>query len=143
MNIYRSCVGVCFIRMTSALVVLALTAGLGACGDPKSQPVPIMVTFNTGNPPPTSLETGAFAAIAADVANDNQNAGVSFSCIPMGACGSFTPTSAGTTDPVCYLAPDAIPAGNTVTVTATSLTDPTKSVSANITIVSGAPNPCP
>ncbi len=125
-------------------IALALAAGSVACGgDPKSQAVPIVVTFNAGNPPPASLETGAFAAIAADVANDNKNQGVSFSCTPTDACGSFTPTSAGPSVPVCYLAPDAVPAGNAVTVTATSLTDPTKSVSANITIVSGAPNPCP
>jgi len=126
-----------------AMIVTAMIATLFACGDPKAQPVPIIVTFNPNYLPPATLNTGAYAGIAADVANDNKNAGVGFSCTPAEACGSFTPTGAGSTIPVCYLAPDAVPPGNTVTVTATSRTDATKSVSATITIMNGAPNPCP
>ncbi len=125
------------------MLVTAAIAVLFACGDPKAQPVPIIVTFDPAYSPPATLNTGAYAGIAADVANDNKYAGIGFSCAPAAACGLFTPTGAGSAVPVCYLAPEQVPTGGTVTVTATSRTDPTKSVSAMITIVTGAPNPCP
>ena len=48
------------------------------------------------------------------------------------------------TIPTCYEAPETVPVGNTVTITATSVTDPTKSViSAPITILVGSSTqPC-
>jgi len=96
--------------------------------------------------PPASLNTSAYAGIAADVANNTKNVGVTFSCIhdtSAGTCGSFTQPGAGSAVPVCYLAPDSVPNGNTVTVTATSVSDTTKSVSAIITILSGPGQACP
>src|ERR1019366_4441264 len=117
---------------------------LVACGDPKYQPPAIVLTFSHGFQPPAMLNTGAYAGIAATVTNGPQNSAVGFSCTPVGACGTFSPGSAGSAVPVCYLAPDSVPAGNTVTVIATSDSDPTKSISAIITIVNtGVPNPCP
>lgn len=128
-----------------ALLCMVILAGLlVACGgDPKSQAVPITVVFDPNFPPPASLNTGAYAPIAADVSNDNQNAGVTFTCTPAGSCGTFTPSQTGSATPVCYLAPAQVPNGGTATVTATSVTDPTKSKSATITIVAGLPNACP
>jgi hypothetical protein len=125
------------------MIVMVMFAVLAACGDPKAQPVAIVVTFDATYSPPPSLDTGEYAGIAADVANDNHYAGVNFSCAPAEACGSFTPTAAGSAIPVCYLAPEQVPTGNTVTVTATSVTDPTKSASATISIVSGPGLACP
>jgi hypothetical protein len=128
-------------------LAVALLSALVACGDGKYQAPAIVVTFDLENYPiPTSLDTGAYTAVAAIVANDTKNRGVTFSCVPdspAGACGTFSPASAGSDIPVCYLAPDQIPSENPVTITATSVTDPTKSASANITIVSGPSNPCP
>jgi hypothetical protein len=108
-------------------------------------PPAIVVTFDLTNYPiPAQLDTGAYVAVAAIVTNDTQNAGVKFSCTPAGTCGTFSPSSpTGSDVPVCYLAPDSVPAQNPVTLTATSVTDATKSASAMITIVSGAANPCP
>ncbi len=120
-----------------------MTATLIACGDPKSQAPPIMVGFTPGFLPPVTLDTAAYAAIAATVSNDPANAGVTFGCLPAGNCGSFTPPGAGSTTPVCYLAPDTVPSGGTVTVTATSTSDTTKFVSTTINIIVGAQNPCP
>jgi hypothetical protein len=114
-----------------------------SCGDPKYRTPPVTITFDPNFFPPSSLETGASAGIAADVSNGGSNNIVGFSCTPVGQCGTFSPASAGSTVPVCYLAPAQIPAGNTVTVIATAEADTTKSVSASITIVSGAPNACP
>ncbi len=119
-----------------------MIAGL-ACGDPKGQSPPIVVTFSSTYTIPASLTTGSTTGIEALVANDNQNAGVTFTCTPdtpAGECGSFTPPATGSNVPSCYQAPAAVPGGDgTVTLTATSVTDPTKSVSSTpIAIMSGA-----
>jgi hypothetical protein len=126
--------------IAKAVIATAMIAALVACGDPKYQPPAIVVTFDPNFPPPASINAGAYAGIAADVANDTKNAGVTFSCTPAGDCGSFNPTGGGSAGPVCYQAPGTAPTGGTVTVTATSVTDPTKSIaSAPITITSGPP----
>ena len=120
-----------------------MTVVVVSCGDPRYHAPPIVVTFDPNFSPPASLETGASAGIAAVVANGNNNNSVGFTCTPAGQCGTFTPSASSSGVPVCYLAPAQVPAGNTVTVTATSGADATKFVSGMITIVNGAPNPCP
>jgi hypothetical protein len=132
--------------MVKAVFATVMCAALLiSCGDPKATPPPISVAFDLTNYPiPAQLDTGASVAVAAIVTNDSQNAGVKLSCTPAGTCGTFSPsTPAGSDIPVCYLAPESVPAQNPVTLTATSVTDPTKSASAMITIVNGAANPCP
>ncbi len=86
--------------------------------------------------PPTSLVTGTTASLTAVVSNDSKNAGVNWSvtCGSSGACGSFNPTGTASGSATVYTAPAAVPTGNTVMVTATSVTDPTKFASATITI---------
>src|SRR5882762_7496032 len=83
-----------FCRLTLPLIAKAIFAigtitALVACGDPKYQPPAIMIAFSTSFPPPSALNTGATAGIAAVVTNDHANAGVNFSCLPAGQCGSF------------------------------------------------------
>ncbi len=130
--------------MAKAVLVAALVSTLVTCGDPAYQPPPIMLAFSPGFQPPTVLNTGASAGIAVTVTNDTKNGGVNFSCTDqnLGDCGSFTPPSAASTDPTCYLAPASVPTGGSVTITATSATDPSKSISALITIQNGVANPC-
>ncbi len=93
---------------------------------------PISVSFNPQ--PPSSLQVSTQTPITALVVNDPNNAGVNWSCTPIGTCGSFTPTQTGSGVPTTYTAPAAPPAGGTVTVTAASVTDNTKFASAQITI---------
>jgi hypothetical protein len=124
------------------IITLSMIVALFACGDPKYHPPAIVVAFDPASPPPASVNTGSFAGIAAIVSNDT--AGVTFSCTPdpqSGACGSFTPAQIASQVPTCYQAPATIPANNTVTVTATSITDSSKFVSATVTIVAGPPGP--
>ena len=128
--------------MSAAVAMVAIVGPMAACGDPKGQAVPITVSFASTYPLPTALTTGSTVGIEAVVDNDNQDAGVTFSCTPdtpAGECGTFTPPGAGTNVPSCYQAPADVPVGDgTVTLTATSVTDPTKSVSSQpITISSG------
>ena len=127
-----------------SIVALAMVAALVACGDPKYRAPAIVVTF--ASPPATPLSTGASEGITAVLTNDTGSNKVNWSCLPddqPGECGLFTPPQITSNVPTCYTAPDNVPPGNTVTVIATSVTDPTKSISATITIVSGPGQACP
>ena len=87
-------------------------------------------------PPPTSLSPGATASLNAVVENDTANAGVTWSatCAAGGnACGSFSVAQTASDSATVYTAPTGS-STTSVTVTATSVTDPTKSISATISI---------
>ncbi len=102
-------------------------------------PIPISVTFFGA--PPASLQVGASFALRALIENDvtaNPQVKWTVTC-GSAACGSFNPATTYNESPATYSAPAAIPPGNSVTVTATSVTDPTKSVSASIVITAAAP----
>jgi hypothetical protein len=120
--------------IAKAMLIAAMLAVLVDCGDPKYQPPAIVVAFSTEFPPPTALAASATAGIAAVVTNDTKNAGVNFTCVPAGECGMFTPNPIASNVPTTYQAPPTVPAGGAVTVTATSVTDAAKSISATITI---------
>jgi hypothetical protein len=51
-------------------------------------------------------------------------------------CGSLSATKSTSGTAITYTAPASVPTGSTVTVTATSVTDPTVSDNINITILS-------
>jgi len=94
---------------------------------------PISVAFNPA--PPATVSVGAVVALSVVVTNDHigsngkpMGATVSVTCQVPGTCGSIILDS-------YYVAPSVIPAGNTVTITATSVADPTQSASATVTIV--------
>jgi hypothetical protein len=91
--------------------------------------------------PPASLQINSTAPISAKITNDisaNPQVQWTVSCASS-PCGSFNPVTTTNEAQTSYTAPSAIPSGNIVTVTATSKTDPTKSVSATVTITSLAP----
>jgi hypothetical protein len=91
---------------------------------------PITVTLSGV---PSTLPTSATAMFSATT-NDTAGVDWTVTCGSTGACGGFNPTSTLTTVDTTYTAPSAIPSGSKVTVIATSVTDPTKSASAKITI---------
>ncbi len=94
---------------------------------------PISVGFAPA--PPSTLQVGASAQFRAALNNDVTNAGVRWSVICGSSdCGFFGPveTTSGVT--TTYVAPATVPAGGTVQVTATSVGDPTKAISATISI---------
>lgn len=120
--------------------IAALTLWLSACGGGSSNnpPVqPISVAFSAQ--PPSSLAANTTTVITAVVHNDSGNGSVTWS-VTCGSvqCGSFTPTSTAAGQATTYLAPAAVPTNNTVRVIATSVTDPTKSASATITVTQPA-----
>lgn len=93
---------------------------------------PIAIAFSTA--PPTSLQVGATAQVAATVTNDSSNAGVDWSCTPASTCGSFSPAHTASAAATTYTAPSAVPAGNSVTITAASTASSTASISGKTTI---------
>jgi hypothetical protein len=102
---------------------------LHGCGGGTTTPPAVGVNFSTA--PPASLSIGVGVPLAVTVSNDSSNAGVTFSCTPAGSCGTFT---AVTPMSATYNAPGAIPAGGSVIVTAKSVSDPTKTADATVTI---------
>ena len=131
-------------RKLVPLFVLSLTF-LNACGGGGSStnggggtgPQPISLTF--AELPPSSMMTGSNVGVSATVTNDSKNAGVTWTCTPMGTCGTFNPTSTPSGNPTTYTAPSTVPSGGTVTLTATSVTDTTKTATAQVTITAPPP----
>lgn len=107
--------------------------------------------------PPITVSVAPTSAVAvvnktssfiATVQNDSANKGVTWtltqngtSCTP--GCGTASPTSTASGVATTYTAPATLPANPSVTITATSVSDTTKSGSAAITVNPVAPNPQP
>ncbi len=127
-----------FHRLALLVVAITMTTLLAGCQGLGSNP-PICVAFTPGFAPPTSTGTSVNIDVAATVTDDPAKAGVNWS-VTCGSdlCGSFyTANPAASGVPATYHAPDSIPSGNTVTLTATSVTDNTKSSSSTVTITLG------
>jgi hypothetical protein len=98
-------------------------------------PQPVTLAWTSGDAPPANMAALGVQPLAATVSNDPTSAGVNWSVsCSASACGTFNPTPTAGSQPTNYSAPGAIPPGGTVTVTATSVYDKTKSISATITI---------
>ena len=98
--------------------------------------LPISIGFAPA--PPASLELAGAVQLKAALSNDYNAAGATWSVACQAgtsACGSFSPMQTESGAPTTYTAPAIVPAGGTVTVTATSVADPTKFVSAAIAIL--------
>ena len=96
---------------------------------------PVSVTIS---PTSASLNVSTARQFTATVANDPANQGVTWSLTQSGSscapgCGALSGQTATT---VTYTAPGTAPANPTVTLTATSVRDTTKSASATITVTS-------
>ena len=118
---------------------LAVTVNAASVGDPASvATATITVAAITVTTQPTSaavIDTTT-APLIANVGNDLSNRGVTWtvSCSPA-PCGSVSPTSTASGAATTYTAPTSPPAADLpVTVTATSVADPTKSGAVNVTV---------
>lgn len=101
-------------------------------------PVPITVAFFSAVP--ASLAQSTSTKLSALVQNDvalNPQAKWNVTC-PDTDCGSFDAGTTYSEQPTTYTAPARIPSGGTVTLTVTSVTDPTKSASATVAILPAA-----
>ena len=124
------------------LVLLALsiaTAGCGLAGSKagEAQTTPT-VSISMMQTPPSTMSVGATASVSATVNNDVANAGVDWvpTCGTPNVCGSFSPSHTDSGAATTFTAPDGVPTGNTVSVTALSATDHSKASAASVTILS-------
>jgi uncharacterized membrane protein YgcG len=121
----------CF-RQLAALIAVVALALLSACGPAAYVAPPISVTFTPGFTPPTAMTVSEQCGVAATVTNDPKNQGVTWkAACGSSSCGTFSNGGGGSSIPITYTSPATIPTGNTVTLTATSVTDPTKSVTSS------------
>src|SRR5580658_3210494 len=126
--------------LVAALITVAL-ATLSACSGIDKLPGVSAgaLTVQIVQAPPAAVAAGGTANLAANVLNDKANAGVTWSCAPTSACGSFNPTTTGYQVTTVYTAPVA-PANGPITpnlaypitITATSVTDSSQSASVTI-----------
>ena len=110
----------------SLILAIATLAGLSGCGGVTSSSINVAIASA-----PSAMFVNDYTTVSATT---NDAAGVTWSCAPASSCGGFalSQTMAGVAD--TYTAPSQIPSGNLVTLTATSVTDTTKSASAQVTI---------
>src|SRR5271170_668330 len=123
-----------FLFATLTLVLLNSGCG-GSSSQLRSQPQSISVVLSTVS---ASVVPGGTTTVSATVSNDSMNAGVVWGCAPANACGLFSPSSTASAVATTYTAPALVPAGGQVTVTAKSITDPTKSASSVVMITDSA-----
>jgi hypothetical protein len=112
---------------TQATITLSVTA-----------PISIALTQGVAN---STIVVSDTASLVATVSNDVTNAGVDWSvtCGTAGDCGSFLLTHTASGDPTTYIAPATVPAGNSVTITATAAADPSKTASQTVTVTASIP----
>lgn len=118
---------------TSVWTVLAVFAvvGLSNCNSGGGKLPPPAISVSISQFPPSTMLANTTAIVAATVANDS--AGVNWSCTPAASCGAFSPTQTGSGVTTTFTAPDSV---QTVTITATSVTDSSQSagVTVNVTV---------
>ena len=129
------------LRCRLAIQVLcgvAIAGGNIGCGGGSSPtqlpPAPIAVTVSASS---VTVQTGSSARFVANVSNDVSNSGINWtlSC-PVSQCGAVSPTKTATGSPATYTPPSTVPASNvpiTITLTATSVADVSKS--ATVTVI--------
>jgi hypothetical protein len=126
-----------------SLAALILALFSSACGGGSSQPRTPPGTQSRSisvvlSPLSTSVVPGGTTTVSATVSNDSAHAGVTWSCTPANACGSFSPASTASGMTTTYTAPSVVPTGAQVTITAKSVTDNTKSASSSVMITDSA-----
>ncbi len=98
---------------------------------------PISVGIVASTAPPFILPAGGVMSLTGTLSNDYTLGGGSISwslSCQSSDCGSLSATKTASGTAITYTAPANVPTGNTVTITATSVTDPTESNSIIITI---------
>jgi hypothetical protein len=126
--------------LTLPLVILCGCNGIDKLPGSGSSGGALAVQMAQG-PPTTPVVAGQSFGLVANVANDSKNGGVTWSCTPANACGTFSPTTTGYQIGTLYTAPVAPANGPVlpnlaypVTITATSVSDSSQSTSVTFNV---------
>jgi hypothetical protein len=127
------------VATTLALAFLCACNGIDKLPGTGSSGGALTVQFVQG--PPTTTIAGQPYGLVANVLNDPKNGGVTWSCTPANACGTFNPTTTGYQIGTQYMPPVAPANGPvmpdlaySVTLTATSVTDSSQSASVTFNV---------
>ena len=120
-----------FPRSRSSIALVTLFG----CGKGSSPSANTNLSVALTQVPPAQIGIGQTALLIATVTNDPTDSGVTWG-VSCGAakCGSLSPTSTLSGAATTYVAPSAVPTGNTVNITATSVADTSQKVTVTITI---------
>ena len=115
-----------------------IQSGTGSSpGDPPPPQTAESITVSV-SPTSVSVQAGQTQTFTATVNHDSKNQGVTWTLSGTGcsgaACGTLSATSSASGAPVTYTAPVSLPNAANVTLTATSVTDETKSSAATISL---------
>jgi hypothetical protein len=129
--------GAFFIASTLVCALLASCGGGGGSSGPPPGPTAVLFVLA----PPASMAVNAsvtLQAVATYATGAAGNMAVTWAVkCASAACGTFGPSA--NAGGITYTAPAAIPSGGAVTITASSVADSSKTVSATVTIVSPIP----
>lgn len=132
-------------RVPLLCVAIFASAILSACGNGYDNP-PGSTTGSLQvqivQAPPAAMTAGSSIGIVANVLYDKKNGGVTWSCAPSSACGSFSPATTAYNVGTQYTAPATGPAGVLnipVTITATSVTDGSQTASTTVLVQVATP----
>ncbi len=124
---------------TVNIVASSVTDGTATASASIGIAAPAGVSVSFAATPPAAATINNIYSLIAVVTGDSKNGGVTWTVTcATAACGTLNPTTTASNVATTYTAPAAIPTGGTVKVTATSVSDTTKSVSATINIVGPA-----
>jgi len=101
------------------------------------------ITVQFSQAPPSAVTPGQSVGLAATALNDTGSGSITWSCAPANSCGTFSPATTGYQIGTLYTAPTSSPSGTLfvpLTITATSVTDSSKSVSTTTILQTGAPS---
>ena len=120
-----------------ATALAGCSTGLAKLSSGNNSQTP-MISVAMGQNPPGYLVTGTSSQVSAWVNNDVANAGVDWvvTCGNANNCGSFSPAHSASGANTTFTAPTAVPPQSTLTITALSATDHSKSASASVHISS-------
>jgi PKD domain-containing protein len=124
---------------TASLLAACANAPInsGMASDPPPPQAAQSITVSI-SPTSFSVQAGQTQTVTATVNNDSKNQGVTWTLSGTGcsggACGQLSATYSASATPITYTAPTSLPNPASVTLTATSVTDGTKSATAAVTL---------
>jgi hypothetical protein len=87
---------------------------------------------------PTPTLAGQPVGLVANALNDTKNAGVTWSCTPVGTCGTFNPATTAYNADTQYTPPTISTINMPVQITATSVSDSSQSATATVLLYAGS-----
>lgn len=123
------------VQCALCLMMIVCLVLLSACGKGSTVVQSTGTSIIFTQVPPSPFPIGGQAQLIATVTNDPDFLGVNWS-VSCGSskCGGLSPAHSDSGAVTFYTAPNAVPTGNTVNITATSAYDPSKHVSVTITL---------